>query len=114
MRYSIVVKDSGEEDKVWFMSRETLQDVKGYLQVKKAAGAAMEMRLEDEEGSVPHPHPPRIEMALRSPSARQTMKRTGTPENDNEETQKPKRRRSWPEIDAYAPEPHAGSPLCSG
>jgi len=106
---SVVVKDGDEEDKEWFMSREVLQDVKGYLQVKKAAGAAIEvLRSGGEGGPIRHSHL-RVERILRSPSTRPTRKRTGSPEDNNEETQKPKRRRSWPEIDLYASKIRTGS-----
>jgi len=95
---SVIVKD-GEEDKVWFMSKEALQDVKGYLQVKKAAGAAIEV-FSGEEGDVRHPHL-RVERVLRSPSTRPTRKRGSSPEDNDEIAQKPKRRRSWPDVDPY-------------
>ena len=95
-RCSVVVMDSDEEDKVWFMSRETLQDIKGYLRVKKATGAAMEMRLGGEALGTRHPQP-RVEGALRASSTRPTRKRINAL-GDNDGAQNPKRRRSWPEI----------------
>jgi len=94
----VVVRDGDEGDKVWFMSEEALQDVKGYLQVKKAAGAAIDVRLGGEEGGV-----------LRSSSTRPTRKRGSSPETDNEVSQKPKRRRSWPEMTPYASKTRTGS-----
>jgi len=111
---SVVVKDGGEEDKIWFMSREVLQDVKGYLQVKKAAGAAIEVLHSGGEGGPIRNSPLRVERILRSPSTQPTRKRTSSPEDDNEETQKPKRRRSWPEIDPYVSKIRTGSLQCSG
>lgn len=90
---SVVVKDGDEGDKVWFMSREALQDVKGYLQVKKATGAAMEIRSGGEEGDVRQSHL-RAERILHSSSTRSTRKRTSSPEDDSEGVQKPKRRRT--------------------
>ena len=110
---SIVVKDGDEEDKIWFMSREALQDVKGYLQVKKAMGAAIEVRSGGEEGDVRHSHP-RVKGILRSPYTRPTRKRISSPEDSNEEAQKPKRRRSWPDIDPYVSKSRTGSLPCGG
>lgn len=108
-RCSVVIKDGDEEDKVWYMSREALQDVKGYLQVKKATGAAMEMPLEKD---VRHSSL-RVERVLRLPSTRPIRKRTSALEDNDEGARKPKRRRSWPEIDPYASKPRTGSLLCS-
>lgn len=93
---SVVVMDSDEEDKVWFMSKETLQDVKGYLRVKKATGGATEMRLGGEALGTQHPRQ-RVEKVLRTPSTRPTRKRVNTLEDDDG-VQGSKRRRSWPEI----------------
>jgi len=108
---SVVVKD-GDEDKVWLMSEEALQDVKGYLQVKKAAGAAVEVYLGGAEGGVRHSQP-RVERVLRSPSARPARKRSSSPEGSNEEAQKPKRRRSWPAINPHESKHLTDSLLCS-
>ena len=110
---SVVVKDGDEGDKIWFMSREALQDVKGYLQVKKATGAAMEVRSGGEEGEIRSSHL-RVERTPRSSSTRPTRKRAGSPEDDSEEVQKPKRRRSWPGVDPYVSKPRVGSLPCSG
>jgi hypothetical protein len=107
---SVLVIESGEEERVWFLSREALLDVKGYLQVKKVTGAAIEMPSGWTEGSVQRSHL-RVERALRPSSTRLTSKRVGTPEDDCEEAQKPKRRRSWPEIDPYASKPNRASLL---
>jgi len=96
--------DSDDEDKVWFMSSEALRDVKAYLQVKKATGEVIEMPSGWMEGGVKHSHL-RTERALLSSSALLTKKRVGTPEDNSEEAQKPKRRRSWPEIDPTYPSP---------
>jgi len=104
--------DSDDEDKVWFMSSEALRDVKAYLQVKKATGEAIEMPSGWMEGGVKHSHL-RTERALLSSSALLTKKRVGTPEDNSEEAQKPKRRRSWPEIDPYVSKPNRGSLLCN-
>ena len=109
---SVVVKDGDEEDKVWLMSEETLQDVKGYLQVKKAAGAAIEVISGGEEGGVRHPHL-RVGKFLRSSPTRSARKRSSSPEDDSEEAQKQKRRRSWPESNTYVSKPCTGSLLCS-
>ena len=108
---SVVVKD-GDEDKLWLMSEEALRDVKGYLQVKKAAGAAIEMHLGGEEGGVGHPYP-QAEEVLRSPSTRPARKRSSSPEDNSGEAQDRKRRRSWPAASPYASKPHTDSPLCS-
>jgi hypothetical protein len=108
-RYSVVVVDGDEEEKVWYMSREALQDVKGYLQVKKATGAAMEMRLETD---IRHSHL-RAERVTPSSSTWPTRKRTSTPKGNKEEPRKPKRRRSWPEVEPYVSKPRAGPPLGS-
>ena len=108
---SVVVKD-GDEDKVWLMSEETLQDVKGYLQVKKAAGAAVEVHLGDEEGGVRYSQP-RVERFLCSPSTRPARKRSSSPEGDDDGAQKPKRRRSWPAANPYVSEHRTDSLPCS-
>lgn len=110
-RCCVVVMDSDEEDKVWFMSREALRDVKGYLQVKKTMGAAIEMPSGRREGGVQHSTLP-VERDLLSPSARLTRKRSGTPEDSDGEAQKPKRRRSWPEVDSYVFKPNREFLLC--
>ena len=107
---SVVVRDGDEEDKVWLMSEEALQDVKGYLQVKKAAGGAIEVHLGGEEGGVRHSHL-QVESAPRSSSTRPTRKRGSNPEDNHDEALKPKRRRSWPEINPYPSKPRAGSLL---
>ena len=107
-RCSVVVKDGDEEDKVWFMSREALQDVKGYLQVKKAMGTAIDVR-PGGEGDVRHSHL-QVERVLRSSSIQPTRKRPSSPGYNSEENQKPKRRRSWP----YASKPHTDSLPCNG
>lgn len=109
---SVVVKDGDEEDKIWFMSSEALQDVKGYLQVKKATGAAIEVRSGEEEGDARRSHL-LVERIPRSSSTWPTRKRTSSPE-DNSEIQKPKRRRSWPSVDPYVSKPRTGSLPCSG
>ncbi|KAF9654316.1 hypothetical protein BDM02DRAFT_92140 [Thelephora ganbajun] len=111
---SVIVKDGDEEDKVWFMSKQALQDVKGYLQVKKAVGAAIEVRSGgDLEGDVRH-SPLRVERAPRSSSTRLARKRGSGPYDKNEEAQKPKRRRSWPEINPFVSKTRTGSLPCSG
>ena len=92
---SIVVKDGYGEDRMWLVSREALQDVKGYLQIKKATGAAIEVREEEEEGGIRHSHL-RDDKLLCSSPIRPTRKRTSSPEDASEEMQKSKRRRSWP------------------
>ena len=104
---SVVVKD-GDEDEVWLMSEETLQDVKGYLQVKKAAGAAIEVHLGGEEDGVRHSYP-RVEKALYLPSTRPAKKRSSSLEDDNGEARKPKRRRSWPAAHPYISKPRTDS-----
>lgn len=109
---SVVVKNGDEEDKVWLMSEEVLQDVKGYLQVKKAAGAAVEVHSGGEEGGVRHSHP-RAEKALRPSPTRSAKKRSSSPEDNSEEAQKRKRRRSWPDTNPYVSEPRTGSLPCS-
>ena len=109
---SIVVMDGDEEETVWFMSKGALRDLKGYLQVKKARGVAIEMPSGWKEDDVGRSDP-RVGRALRSPFARLTRKRVGTPEDNDEEAQKPKRRRSWPEIDPCASKPNRGPLLRS-
>jgi len=106
---SVVVKDGNEEDEIWFMSKEALRDVKGYLQVKKAAGAAIEVLLGGEEGGSRHSHSRGVERVLRSSSTRPSRKRGSSPEDNSKVAQKPKRRRSWPEIDPYSSKPRTGS-----
>ena len=106
---SVIVKDGGGEDQVWVMSRETLQDVKGYLQVKKATGAAMEVRSGGEEGDLRL----QAERILCTVPTRPTRKRT-SPEDGNEEKQKQKRRRSWPDINLYVSDSRTGSLPCDG
>ena len=108
---SVVVKD-GDEDKVWLMSEEALQDVKGYLQVKKAAGAAVEVHLGGEEGSVRRSHP-RVERVLCSPSTRPASKRSSSSEYNDEEVPKPKRRRSWPAANPCVSKYRSDSLPCS-
>lgn len=103
--------DSDGEDKVWFISKEALRDVKGYLEMKKAMGAAIEMPSGWIEGDVQHSHL-RVERALRPSSTRLTRKRVGLSEEIDEEAQTPKRRRSWPEIDPYRSNSDRGSLLC--
>lgn len=110
---SIVVMDSDEEDKVWFMSREALRDVKGYLQVKKATGAAVEMPSGWMEGGVQHSRQ-RVDRTMRSSSTRLTRKRVGAPEDNDEVAHRPKRRRSWPEIGPYGSKDYKGSLLYDG
>ena len=109
---SVIVKDSDGEDQVWVMSREALEDVRGYLQVKKAKGVAMEVRSGGEESDVRHLHL-RADRILHATSTRPTKKRT-SPECGGEEKQKQKRPRSWPDTNLYASESHTGSLLCSG
>jgi len=104
---SIVVKDGDGEDKTWFVSRETLRDIKGYLQVKKAAGAAIESRSGGEEGDILHSSL-RVDRLLRSSSTRPTIKRTNGPEDTSEEIRIPKRRRSCPDVDSYVSLPRSG------
>lgn len=104
---SVVVKDGDGEDKMWLMSEEALRDVKGYLQVKKAAGTVIEVCLGGEEGDAR-----RSRLRVES-SPRLTRKRSSSPEDDNEEVQESKRRRSWPGVNLYASKPHKVSPLRS-
>ena len=110
---SVVVKDGDEGDKIWFMSKEALQDVEGYLRVKKAAGAAIEVRSGGEEDDVRHSHL-RVERTPRSSSTWLKRKRTISPEDNGEEVQKSKRQRSWPGVDPYVSKPRIGSLPCSG
>jgi len=105
---SVVVKD-GDEDKVWLMSEEALQDVKGYLQVKKASGAAVEVHLGGEEGCVRCSYP----WVGRSPSTLPTRKRSSSPEENNEGVRGPKRQRSWLAAKPYVSNPRTDSLLCS-
>lgn len=111
-RCSVIVVDSDEEDKVWFMSREALKDVKGYLQVKKATGAAVEMPSGGKEGGARLSHT-RAERAVCLSSTRPTRKLACTPEVSEEETQTPKRRRSWPETNSYGTNPRTDFVLSS-
>ena len=101
---SIVVMDGDEEEIVWILSREALLDVKGYLQVKKAIGTAIEMPSGWMDGGVQHPHL-RAETTTRPPLKRLTRKRVGTSEDNDAGGQKSKQRRSWPEIHPYAFKP---------
>jgi hypothetical protein len=110
---AVIVKDSNEEDKVWLMSEGAMQDVKGYLQVKKAAGAAIEVHQGGEEDSVRRSHL-RVEKLLRSSSTGPSKKRTSGPERNSAGAQKSKRRRSWPEYGSYASESSTGSLPSSG
>jgi len=108
---SVVVKD-GDEDKVWLMSEEALQDVKGYLQVKKAAGAAVEVHVGGEEGGVRRSYP-RVEGVLGLPPTRSERKRSSSPEDNDEGAQKPKRRRSWPAANPHVSKHRTDSLPCS-
>ena len=109
---SVIVKDSDGEDQAWVMSREALEDVRGYLQIKKATGVAMEVRSGGEESDVRHLHL-RADRILHMSSTRPAKKRT-SPEDGGEEKQKQKRPRSWPDTNIYAFESHTDSLLCSG
>lgn len=101
---SVIVKDDDGEDQVWVMSKEALQDVRSYLQVKRATGAAMEVRSGGGEGNLRL----RTERILRTAPSRPTRKRT-SPEDCGRENQNQKRRRSWPDTNLYAFDSLTGS-----